>query len=69
MLLLTTPPTPPKTTVARFHKHGLYMVCDICGFTVEYCKGHALPEMGAGDGDTSDLAKRVREARQQQGGR
>ena len=63
------PIVPPKTTVARFHKHGLYMVCDICSLTIEYCKGHALPEFGAGDGTDSDLERRVREARQQAGGR
>ena len=63
------PPVPPKTTVQRFRKQGFYMVCDICSLTIDYCKGHALPEAGACDGDSSDLAKRVREARQAQGGR
>jgi hypothetical protein len=63
------PPVPPKTTVQRFRKFGAYSVCDICDLALDYCKGHALPEMGAGDGDTSDLERRVREARQNQGGR
>jgi hypothetical protein len=64
------PPPAPKTTVQRFRKQGFYMVCDLCGLTIDYCKGHALPEAGAGDGSAeSDLAKRIREARQNQGGR
>ncbi len=58
------PPDPPKTTIARFRKHGAYSVCDICNLALDYCKGHALPEFGAGDGDGSDLARRVREAQQ-----
>jgi len=62
------PPDPPKTTVQRFRKQGYYMVCELCGLTIDYCKGHALPEFGASDGDTSDLHKRVRDA-QQRGGR
>ena len=58
----TMPPPAPKTTVARFRKHGFYSVCEICGLALDYCKGHALPEMAVGDGDSSDLNKRIREA-------
>jgi hypothetical protein len=55
------PPTPPEQPkVTRFHKHGFYMVCDLCGLTSEWCPGHALPEFGSEP--TSDLDKRVREA-------
>jgi hypothetical protein len=54
------PPEPPKTTVARFRKRGFYSVCDICDLTLEFCKGHALPEFGSEP--TSDLEKRVRDA-------
>ena len=61
------PPVPPKTTVQRFRKQGYYMVCELCGLTIDYCKGHALPEYGAGDGTDSDLQKRIRDA--QAGGR
>ena len=62
------PPDPPKNTVQRFRKQGYYMVCEICALTIDYCKGHALPEFGASDGTDSDLSKRIRDA-QQAGGR
>ncbi len=55
-----TPPEPPKTTIARFRKFGMWSVCDICNLTLEFCRGHALPEFGTEP--TSDLDKRVREA-------
>ena len=61
--MMTNQPAPvapePKTKVARFHKFGLYMVCDICNLTIAYCKGHALPEMSAGDGAESNLKQRI----------
>ena len=57
-----TPPEPPKTTIARFRKHGAYSVCELCNLAMDYCKGHALPEWGADAGERSDLAQRVREA-------
>jgi hypothetical protein len=61
------PPPAPKTTVQRFRKFGAYSVCDICDLALDYCKGHALPEPGSGDGSAeSDLIARIREA---QGGR
>jgi hypothetical protein len=64
------PPVPPKTTVQRFRKFGMFYYCEMCGMEMSYCKGHALPEPGAGDGSAeSDLIARIREARQQQGGR
>ena len=62
------PPDPPKNTVQRFRKQGYFMVCEICGFAIDYCKGHALGEFGAGDGTDSDLSKRIKDA-QQVGGR
>jgi hypothetical protein len=55
-----TPPDPPKTTIARFRKHGFYSVCEICQLEMSFCRGHALPEFGSEP--TSDLDKRVREA-------
>jgi hypothetical protein len=63
-MLLTMPPpvAPTQPAVTRVRKAGFYTVCDICGLAVEWCKGHTLPEMGAGDGDSSDLNKRAREA-------
>lgn len=58
---------PPK--VQRFHKFGPYMICDLCGLAVQYCKGHALPELVSPDGDSSTLHQRIVEAQQKQGGR
>ncbi len=62
--MMLPPPPPPKNIVQRFRKQGYFMVCEICNLTIEYCKGHSLPEFGAGDGAESDLNKRIREARQ-----
>ena len=64
MLMATPPPEPPKTTIARFKKFGMWSVCDLCGLTLDYCRGHALPEFGTEP--TSDLEKRVREAQSKQ---
>ncbi len=59
------PPTPepaPQPAVTRVRKVGFYTVCDICGLAVEWCKGHTLPEYGAGDGAESSLGQRIADA-------
>jgi hypothetical protein len=57
-------PAPPPAR--RLVKVGFYMVCSACGLAQEYCKGHTPPPPTQGDGVSSDLIARIREA---QGGR
>lgn len=56
-------PTPPPQP--HFVKFGDSMVCTVCRLDSRYCKGHAPPSPPptTGDGDGSDLSKRIRAAR------
>jgi hypothetical protein len=53
------PALPPPRQ--RFIKFGDAMICTICQLDARYCKGHAAPDPPSGDGDASDLNRRVRE--------
>lgn len=59
------PPAPPPPATRYRLKYGV-LECMTCGLAKEYCKGHAPPPPPQGDGVSSDLIARIREA---QGGR
>lgn len=63
------PAPTPAPAVTRVRKHGYYTYCEICQLEVSFCKGHTVDEAQAGDGDSSDLERRVRAARAAAGGR
>lgn len=68
-------PYPPGGTPAqpapapRFVKRGFYMCCVTCGLAEGYCPGHREADQGANDGASSDLSRRIAEARMKAGAR
>jgi len=59
---VTAPALPPAT---RFVKFGGYMICTRCRYTQEFCGCQKVtpPPPTQGDGDASDLERRVRDCR------
>jgi hypothetical protein len=62
------PPTAPIKQKDVEERYGV-VYCRLCNMAVAYCKGHAPADPPAADGAETWLSKRIREARQQQGGR
>lgn len=60
-------PFPPARP--RWITRYVHLICTICGLTNAYCKGHGSAPIEAEDGAESDLSRRIREAREKQGGR
>lgn len=55
--IVSAPPLPPPT---RFRIRYGVVYCEVCDLDARYCRGHTPPPPTQGDGDASDLNKRIR---------